>query len=67
MTHVLHAGLLVGCRKNCRPRPDRLIAESLPCGAVSAGWGTLRLVSQGRGSARRGARRDQLCGPSSGR
>ena len=35
MTHVLHAGLLAGYRKNCRPRPAGLIAELLPCGVVS--------------------------------
>ena len=39
MTHVLHAGLLAGCRKNCRSRLAALMAELLPCGVASTGVG----------------------------
>ena len=67
MTRVLQAGLLAGCRKNCRPRPAGLIAELLPCGVVSTERETLRLGSPGRVCGGRGARRGPLCGPSSGR
>ena len=67
MTHVLHAGPLAGCRKNCRSRLAALMAELLPCGVVSTERETLRLGSPGRVCGGRGARRGPLCGPSSGR